>query len=165
MLLNTDNSVILAFLLASSWAPPHKLPKMVRFPKLPYKEFNSAGTAPILEFLAFLGLSSRLLLVAAKERFLMRHKKKRYLSRKCGPPRSKSYCATRRNATKHGQFCHFGLFAGQLVGSPPQVAKNGPFSQPPIQRIYQRRDQLHFGIFSLLGFHFWCFWWPPRSNS
>ena len=100
-------------------SPPHKLPKMVRFPKLPYKEFNSAGTASILEFLAFSGLSSRLLLATSKERFLMRHKKKRYLSRKCGPPRSKSYCATRRNATKRGQFCHFGLFAGQLVGSPP----------------------------------------------
>ena len=109
---------------------------------------------------------SRLLFLAtSKERFLMRHKKKRYLPRKCGPPRSKSYCATIRNATKHGQFCHFGLFASQKVGSPPHVAKNGPFSQPPIQRIYQRRDQLHFGIFSLLGFHFWCFWWPPRSNS
>ena len=39
----------------------------------------------------------------------MRHKKKRYLPRKCGPPRSKSYCATIRNATKHGQFCHFRL--------------------------------------------------------
>ena len=168
-------------------SPPHKLPKMVRFlnlpykefisagttsileflafwaslsfwlasgvrfPKLPYKEFNSAGTASILEFLVFLGLSSRLLLATSKERFLMRHKKKRYLSRKCGPPRSKSYCATRRNATKRGQFCHFCLFAGQLVGSPPQVAKNGPFSQAPIQRIYQRRDRLHFGIFSLFG--------------
>ena len=118
-----DNSVILAFLLASSWVPPHKLPKMVRFPKHPYKEFNSAGTASILEFLAFLGLSSLLLLATSKERFLMRHKKKRYLPRKCGPPRSKSYCATIRNATKHGQFCHFGLFAGQLVGPPTSCQK------------------------------------------
>ena len=53
MLLNVDNSVILAFLLASSWGPPHKLPKRVRFLNLPYKEFISAGTTSILEFLAF----------------------------------------------------------------------------------------------------------------
>ena len=53
MLLNVDNSVIFAFLLASSWGPPQKLPKMARFLNLPYKEFNSAGTASILEFLAF----------------------------------------------------------------------------------------------------------------
>ena len=35
-----------------SWAPPHKLPKMVRFPKLPYKEFISAVAGSIFQFLA-----------------------------------------------------------------------------------------------------------------
>ena len=33
--------------------PPHKLPKMVRFPNLPYKEFSSAETGSIFQFLAF----------------------------------------------------------------------------------------------------------------
>ena len=37
--------------------PPHKLPKMVRFPNLPYKEFNSAVTDSILQFLAFWAIS------------------------------------------------------------------------------------------------------------
>ena len=32
--------------------PPHKLPKMVRFPKLPYKEFISAVAGSIFQFLA-----------------------------------------------------------------------------------------------------------------
>ena len=37
--------------------PPHKLPKMVRFPNLPYKEFSSAVTDSILQFLAFWAIS------------------------------------------------------------------------------------------------------------
>ena len=37
----------------SFWAPPHKLPKAVRFPKVPYKEFSSARPGSILQFLAF----------------------------------------------------------------------------------------------------------------
>ena len=51
---------------------------------------------------------------------------------------------------------------------PPQVAKNGPFSQGPIQRIYQRRGRVDFQIFGLVGvaflhfgfvrLHFLSFW-------
>ena len=37
---------------------------------------------------------------------------------------------------------------------PPQVAKNGPFSQGPIQRIYQRRSRVDFPIFGLVGVDF-----------
>ena len=33
--------------------PPHKLQKIVRFPNLPYKDFSSAVTDSILQFLAF----------------------------------------------------------------------------------------------------------------
>ena len=33
--------------------PPHKLPKTVRFPKAPYKEFSSARPGSILQFFAF----------------------------------------------------------------------------------------------------------------
>ena len=67
--------------------------------------------------------------------FLMRHKKKRCLPRKCGPPRTKSYCATIRNATKHGQFCHFGLFAGQLVGPPRKLPKMVRFLNLPYKEF------------------------------
>ena len=38
---------------SASGPPPHKLPKMVRFPNLPYKEFSSAETGSIFQFLAF----------------------------------------------------------------------------------------------------------------
>ena len=58
-------------------------------------------------------------------------------------------------------------FGPPLVGSPPQAAKNGPFSNAPIQRIYQRRGQVNFLIFGLVdvdflhfgfaGFHFLLF--------
>ena len=40
------------------------------------------------------------------------------------------------------------------MGPPPQVAKNGPFSQGPIQRIYQRRSRIDFLIFGLVGVDF-----------
>ena len=45
-------------LVASFWGPPHKLPKTVRFPKVPHKEFNSARPSSIFRFLAFLALFS-----------------------------------------------------------------------------------------------------------
>ena len=44
--------------MASFWGPPHKLPKTVRFPKVPHKEFNSARPTSIFRFLAFLALRS-----------------------------------------------------------------------------------------------------------
>ena len=59
------------------------------------------------------GASSRLLVATSKGQFFMRHKKK------CGPPRSKSYCATKRNATTRRQFCHFGLLLASSWGPPP----------------------------------------------
>ena len=40
-------------LVASFWGPAHKLPKTVRFPKVPHKEFNSARPSSIFRFLAF----------------------------------------------------------------------------------------------------------------
>ena len=59
-------------------------------------------------------------------------------------------------------------FGPLTVGAPPQVAKNGPLSQGPIQRIYQRRGRSDFPIFGLAGvdflhfgfvrLHFLSFW-------
>ena len=134
---------------------------MVRFLNLPYKEFNSAGTASILEFLAFRafisgafgGLQGAILNAPQEETLLALQGANRIV-------RQEEMLLNVDNSV----ILAF-LLASSWGPSPPQVAKNWPFSQPPIQRIYQRRDHLHFGIFSLLGFHFWCFWWPPRSNS
>ena len=56
-------------------------------------------------------------------------------------------------------FLAFWPFRGQLLGPPPQVAKNGPFAQPTsLQWIYQGRNRLHFAIFSLPGLYFLAFW-------
>ena len=38
---------------AATWGPPHKLPKMARFLNVPHKEFNSARSGYIFQFLAF----------------------------------------------------------------------------------------------------------------
>ena len=46
---------------------------------------------------------------------------------------------------------------------PPQVAKNGSVCPTSLQWIYQRRDRLHFAVFSLLGLHFLAFW-PCRLS-
>ena len=53
-------------------------------------------------------------------------------------------------------FLSFWLFGGQLLAPPPQVAKNGPLSQYPIQRIYQRQARLHFASFPFF-LAFWAF--------
>ena len=37
---------------AATWGPPHKLPKMARFLNVPHKEFNSARSGYIFQFLA-----------------------------------------------------------------------------------------------------------------
>ena len=73
MLLNMDNSVI----LASFWAPPHKLRKMVRFLKNYTKNLSAPGSASFCNFSLF-RLSFLLLLAISKGQFLMRHKNKYY---------------------------------------------------------------------------------------
>ena len=49
---------LLAFLLVAAFpvGPPHKLPKTVRFPKVPYKEFISAVAGSIFQFLGLWAL-------------------------------------------------------------------------------------------------------------
>ena len=41
------------FCLPAAWGPPHKLPKIARFLNVPHKEFNSARSGCIFQFLAF----------------------------------------------------------------------------------------------------------------
>ena len=63
-------------------------------------------------------------------------------------------------------FLAFWPFRGQLLGPPPQVAKNGPFAQRPyngfssavtgpILQFFSAFISLHFG---LVGLHFLAFW-------
>ena len=53
---------------------------------------------------------------------------------------------------------HFGLFRGQRLRSPPTSCQKCPVCPTFLQWIYQRRDRLHFAVFSLLGLHFLAFW-------
>ena len=46
-------SLHFGLVVASLWAPPHKLPKTARFPNVPYKEFSRARPGFIFQFLAF----------------------------------------------------------------------------------------------------------------
>ena len=52
---------------------------------------------------------------------------------------------------------HFGLF-GVSFWAPPTSCQKWPVCPTSLQWIYQRRDRLHFAVFSLLGFHFRAFW-------
>ena len=117
--------------------------------------------------------------MASKEQFLMRHKKKRYLPRKCGPPRSKSYCATIRNATKHGQFCHSRmLLATSKERFLMRHKKKRYLSRkcgPPRSKSYcatrrnatKRGQFCHFGLFAgqLVGSPTSCQKWSVFSTS
>ena len=53
---------------------------------------------------------------------------------------------------------HFGLFGVSFWGSPPTSCQKWPVCPTSLQWIYQRRDRLHFAVFSLLGLHFLAFW-------
>ena len=53
---------------------------------------------------------------------------------------------------------HFGLFGVGFWAPPPTSCQKWPVCPTSLQWIYQRRDRLHFAVFSLLGFHFRAFW-------
>ena len=55
-------------------------------------------------------------------------------------------------------FLSFWPFRGQLLGPPPTSCQKWPVCPTSLQWIYQRRDRLHFAVFSLLGLHFLAFW-------
>ena len=65
-------------------------------------------------------------------------------------------------------FLAFWLFRGQLLGSRPTSCQKWPVCPTSLQWIYQRRDRLHFAVFSLVGvislhfglvgLHFLAFW-------
>ena len=49
-------------------------------------------------------------------------------------------------------------FSGSASGVPPTSCQKLPVCPTSLQWIYQRRDRLHFAVFSILGLHFLAFW-------
>ena len=155
--------------------PPHKLPKTVRFPKVPYKEFIGAVAESIFQFFGLVSVDflhfgsvclhflsfwhSGPLFYLLGLHFGLWSIHFGILSPEGGYPLA--LCVLLGFWAFRGvSFCSLWLFEpsggypSQLrasdCGPPPQVAKNGPLSQGPIQRIYQFLGS-HFGLW---GFHF-----------
>ena len=49
-------------------------------------------------------------------------------------------------------------FSGSASGALPTSCQKWPVCPTSLQWIYQRRDRLHFAVFSILGLHFLAFW-------
>ena len=49
-------------------------------------------------------------------------------------------------------------FSGSASGVLPTSCQKWPVCPTSLQWIYQRRDRLHFAVFSLVGLHFLAFW-------
>ena len=52
---------------------------------------------------------------------------------------------------------HFGFFGVSFWAPPPTSCQKWPVRPTSLQWIYQRRDRLHFAVFSLVGLHFLAF--------
>ena len=122
---------------------PPQVAKNGPFAQRPYNGFSSAVTGPILQFFSLLGLH-----------FLAFWP--------CGPSFP---CILALWAFISLHFCLVGLhflsfwpFRGQLLGSPPQVAKNGPFAQRPYNGFSSAVTGPILQFFSILGLHFLAFW-------
>ena len=145
---------ILALSGSASGAPPTSCQKWPGpFAQRPYNGFSSTVTGPILQFFSLLGLH-----------FLVFWP--------CGPS-FRCILALWEFASLHFglvglHFLAFWPFRGQLLGPPPQVAKNGPFAQRPNNGFssavtgpilqffaFWAFISLHFG---LVGLHFLAFW-------
>ena len=124
----------------SFWAPPHKLPKIVRFPNLPYKEFSSAETGSIFQFLAFWAFISFHFGIVGLY----------FLSFwPCGP--SFPFILALRAFIS----LHFGPFRVSFWPPPHKLPKMVRFPNLP----YKEFSSVETGsIFGLLGLHFLSFW-------
>ena len=128
--------------------PPPQVAKNCPFAQRPYNGFISAVTGSILQFLAFWALIS-LHFGLVGLHFLAFWP--------CGPsfPCILAFWAFTS--------FHFGLFGVSFWGSRPTSCQKWPVCPTSLQWIYQRRDRLHFAVFSLLGLHFLAFW-PCRPS-
>ena len=123
---------ILALLACIFWGPPPQVAKNCPFAQRPYNGFISAVTGSILQFLALWAfISLHFGLVGLH--FLAFWP--------CGP-----------------SFPCILAFSGSASGVPPTSCHKWPVCPTSLQWIYQRRDRLHFAVFSLVGLHFLAFW-------
>ena len=153
---------ILAFSGSASGAPP-QVAKNGPFAQRPYNGFISAVTGSILQFLAFWAFISVHFGVVGLH----------FLAFWPYGPSFPCILALWAFISLHFgllgiHFLSFWPFRGQLLGSPPQVAKNGPFAQRPYNGFISAVTgsilqflafwafiSLHFG---LAGLHFLAFW-------
>ena len=143
---------ILAFSGSASGAPP-QVAKNGPFAQRPYSGFISAVPGSILQFLALWAfISLHFGLVGLH--FLA-----------FWPCGSSFPCVLAFWAFISFHFGLVGLhflafwpFRGQLLGSPPQVAKNGPFAQRPYSGFISAVPGSILQFFSLVGLHFLAFW-------
>ena len=122
---------------------PPQVAKNCPFAQRPYNGFISAVTGSILQFLAFwtfislhfglVGLHFLAFFGLVGLYFLAFWP--------CGP-----------------SFPCILAFSGPASGPPPTSCQKWPVCPTSLQWIYQRRDRLHFAVFSLLGLHFLAFW-------
>ena len=135
-------------------APPPQVAKNGPFAQRPYNGFIRAVTGSILQFLAFWAF------ISLHFGLVGRH----FLA--FWPCGSSFPCVLAFWAFISFHFGLVGLhflaswhFRGQLLGYPPQVAKNGPFAQRPYNNGFSSAVTgpiLQF--FNLLGLHFVAFW-------
>ena len=120
---------------------PSQVAKNGPFAQRPYNGFISAVTGSILQFLALWAFISLHLALWA---FISLHFGLvgiHFLAFwPCGPIS-----------------LHFGFF-GVSFWAPPTSCQKWPVCPTSLQWIYQRRDRLHFAVFSLVGLHFLAFW-------
>ena len=143
---------ILAF-SGSASGPPPQVAKNGPFAQRPYNGFIRAVTGSILQFLAFWAF------ISLHFGFVGLHFVAFW---PCG---SSFPCVLAFWAFISFHFGLVGLhflafwpFRGQLLGSPPQVAKNGPFAQRPYNGFSSAVTGPILQFFNLLGLHFLAFW-------
>ena len=128
------------------------------FAQRPYNGFISARTGSILQFLAFWAF------ISLHFRLVGLHFLAFWL---CGPSFPCILVLWAFISLHFGlvglHFLAFWPFRGQLLGPPPQVAKNRPFAQRPYNGFSSPRTGSIFVVFSLQGLYFLAFW-PCRPS-
>ena len=133
---------ILAFLGSASGVPPPQVAKNGPFAQRPYNGFISAVTGSILQFLAFWAfISLHFGLVGLH-----------FLAFWPSGPSFPCILALWACISFYFRLSGVGFWA------PPTSCQKWPVCPTSLQWIYQRRDRLHFAVFSILGLHFLAFW-------
>ena len=131
--------------------PPPQVAKNGPIAQRPYNGFISAVTGSILQFLAFWAFISLHFSLVGLHFFAFWP---------CAPSFPCILAFWAFISLHFGlvglHFLSFWPFWGQLL-PPPTSCQKWPVCPTSLQWIYQRRDRLHFAVFSLLGLHFLAF--------